>query len=94
MAKHKPTFADKMNSRKRSITMHKYYCLMQLLLENLDELKVTTPRMMQLKADLTEFCELLNDECANTYTIQKTTYFQEFTNKINTLMRKSFDATM
>ena len=67
---------------------------MQLLLENLDELKVTTPRMLKLKNDLTEFCEILNNECANTYTIQKTTYFQELTNKINTLMRKSFNPNL
>jgi len=64
---------------------------MQLLLENLDDLKVTTPRMVKLKSDLTEFCEILNNECANTYTIQKTTYFQDLTNKINTLMRKNFN---
>jgi len=83
-----------MNPKKKSIKMHLFYCLMQLLLENLDELKVTTPRMLKLKNDLTEFCEILNNECANTYTIQKTTYFQELTNKINTLMRKSFNPNL
>lgn len=64
---------------------------MQLLLECLDELKVTHPRMLQLKKDLTEMCELLNDECANTYTVQKTTYFQGITQKINTILRKEFN---
>lgn len=83
-----------MTPKNKSIKMHLFYCLMQLLLENLDELQVTTPRMVKLKSDLTEFCELLNNECANTYTVQKTTYFQELTNKINTLMRKSFDISM
>ena len=83
-----------MNPKQKSIKMHLFYALMQLLLECLDELQVTTPRMEKLKADLTEFCEILNDECANTYTIQKTTYFSELTNKINTLMRKSFDHNM
>lgn len=67
---------------------------MQLLLECLDELKVTNPRMIELKKNLIEFCELLNDECANTYTVQKTTYFQDITNKINTIMRKSFNSEM
>ena len=80
-----------MNPKQKSIKMHLFYCLMQLLLENLDDLKVTTPRMVKLKSDLTEFCEILNNECANTYTIQKTTYFQDLTNKINTLMRKNFN---
>lgn len=83
-----------MTPKQKSIKMHLFYCLMQLLLQNLDELQVTTPRMVKLKSDLTEFCELLNNECANTYTVQKTTYFQELTNKINTLMRKSFDSSM
>ena len=83
-----------MNPKTKSIKMHLFYALMQLLLECLDELQVTTPRMAKLKADLTEFCEILNNECANTYTIQKTTYFSELTNKINTLMRKSFDPNM
>ena len=83
-----------MNPKTKSIKMHLFYCLMQLLLENLDELKVTTPRIIKLKKDLTEFCEILNNECSNTYTIQKTTYFQDLTNKINTLMRKNFDSSM
>lgn len=83
-----------MTTKNKNIKLHLFYCLMQLLLWNLDELKVTTPRMIKLKQDLTEFCEILNDECANTYTIQKTTYFQELTMKISTLMRKSFDPNM
>jgi hypothetical protein len=81
-------------SKKKSINMHKFYCLMQLLQDNLDDLEVTTPRMKFLKDSLSEFCEILNNECANTYTIQKTTYFQELTNKIDTLMRKSFNPEM
>ncbi len=74
--------------------MHLFYALMQLLLEYLDDLKPTTERMKQLKSDLTEMCELLNDEVSNTYTIQKSTYFAELTNKINTIMRKSFNPNM
>jgi hypothetical protein len=81
-------------SKKKSINMHKFYCLMQLLQDNLDDLQVTTPRMKFLKDSLSEFCEILNNECSNTYTIQKTTYFQELTNKIDTLMRKSFNPEM
>jgi hypothetical protein len=74
--------------------MHLFYCLMQLLLDCLDDLKTTTPRMEKLKCDLTEMCELLNNECANTYTIQKSTYFQCITQKINTIMRKNFNPEM
>ena len=83
-----------MTPKNKSIKMHLFYCLMQLLLECLDDLKVTNPRMIQLKKDLTEMCELLNNDCKDTYTIQKTTYFQILTNQINTLMRKSFNPEM
>jgi hypothetical protein len=81
-------------SKKKSVNMHKFYALMSLLQDNLDDLEVTTPRMKQLKGNLSEFCEILNNEVAGTYTIQKTTYFVELTNKIDTMMRKSFDSTM
>jgi len=78
----------------KSMQMHKFFCLMQLLQENLDELKVTNPRMIELKSNLSEMCELLNNECNDTYTIQKTTYFQEITNKIDTILRKNFNPEM
>lgn len=83
-----------MTPKNKSIKMHLFYALMQLLLECLDELKVTNPRMIELKSQLIETCEILNNECANTFTVQKSTYFQELTNKINTLMRKSFNPEM
>jgi len=80
-----------MTPKKKNMKMHLFYCLCQLLLECLDELKVTNPRMIELKANLTEFCELLNNECADTYTVQKTTYFQQITQKINTILRNEFN---
>ncbi len=78
----------------KAMKMHLFYCLMNLLLEVLDDLKVTNPRMIELKNNLTEMCELLNEECKNTYTIQKTTYFQNITNKINTILRHNFNSEM
>ena len=39
-------------------------------------------------------CELLNNECNNTYTIKKTTYFQTITKKIETIMRFEFNPEM
>ena len=83
-----------MTPKKKNMKMHMFYCLMQLLLECLDELKATNPRMIELKANMTEFCELLNNECADTYTVQKTTYFQQITQKINTVLRNEFNPEM
>ena len=78
----------------KNIKMHLFYCLMQLLLECLDELKVTNPRMIELKNNMSEFCELLNEQTKDTYTVQKTTYFQQITQKINTILRKEFNEKM
>lgn len=78
----------------KAMKCHLFYCLMQLLLDCLDELKVTNLRMIELKNNLTEMCELLNEECKDTYSIQKTTYFQTITNKIQTIMRKEFNPEM
>jgi len=83
-----------MTPKQKSIKMHLFYCLMQLLLECLDELKVTNPRMIELKNNMTEMCELLNNDCKDTYTVQKTLYFQTLTNQINTMMRKCFNSEM
>lgn len=83
-----------MSAKLKNIKLHLFYCLMQLLLECLDELKVTNPRMLELKSNMIEFCELLNNECKDTYTVQKTTYFQGITSKINTILRKEFNPEM
>ena len=83
-----------MTQKQKNIKMHMLYCLMQLLLECLDELKVTNPRMIELKNNMSEFCELLNAQTKDTYTVQKTTYFQQITQKINTILRKEFNEKM
>ena len=83
-----------MKPKLKNIKMHLFYCLMQLLLECLDNLKVTNPKMNELKNNMIEFCELLNQETKDTYTIQKTTYFQGITHKINTILRKEFNEIM
>lgn len=83
-----------MNPKRKKIAMHKLYCISSLLLENLDELKPTTPRMVKLKADLIDFCEELNNSVADTATIQKSTYFSEISNKIDTILRKEFNPEM
>ena len=78
----------------KAMKMHMLFCLMQLLLECLDTLQVTNPRMIILRDNLIEFCELLNEECKDTYTVQKTTYFQNISNKIDTIMRHNFNPEM
>mgnify|MGYP003613558305 CR=1 FL=1 len=43
-----------MTQKQKNIKMHMLYCLMQLLLECLDELKVTNPRMIELKNNMSK----------------------------------------
>ena len=81
-------------NKKKKVNMHKLYCLLQLVQENLDDLKVTNQKAIRLKDNIAEFCELINDEVADTATIQKSTYFQEMTNKINCIIRNNFDENM
>ena len=50
--------------------------------------------MIELKNNMPEFCELLNEQTKDTYTVQKTTYFQQITQKINTILRKEFNEKM
>jgi hypothetical protein len=81
-------------SKKKNIEMTKLYCLSQLLLESLDTLKPTSANMVKFKTDLTALCEEMNNVTADTYTVQKSTYFHEITKKIDTVVRKQFKEDM
>lgn len=83
-----------MSPKLKNIKIHLLYTLMQLLLDCLDDLKATSPRMLQLKNNMIEMCELLSKETADTFIVQKTTYFSELSNKINTLIRKTYNTNV
>ncbi len=74
--------------------MHKLVCLSHLMLENLDELNPTTEKMKKAKLDLIALFEELNNELASSDTIQKTTYFNDMSKKIDTILRINFDNSM
>ena len=82
-----------MNKRKK-IAMHKLFCYNNLYLELLDELKPTTPKMIDFRENLIGFCEELNNTLADTDTVLKSTYFNDIAKKIDTIMRKEFDENM
>jgi len=83
-----------MSPKRKNTLMHKLYCICQLQLEVLDELNPTTEKMVKYKNDMIGLCEELNNNVANTYTIQKSTYFNELSNKIDTILRKNFNENM
>jgi len=64
------------------------------MLENLDELNPTTEKMKKAKMDLIALFEELNNELATSDTIQKTTYFNDMSKKIDTILRINFDGSM
>jgi hypothetical protein len=79
------------NSKRKKVLMHKLATLSMLLLDNLDDLEPDTPIMKKYKEDLTGFCEELTNTLAHTTTVQKTTYFTDMSNKIDTILRKNFE---
>ena len=81
-------------SKRKDQLMHKLVCLSHLMLENLDELQATTPKMKKARMDLIALFEEMNDELSTTDTILKTTYFNDISKKIDTIIRKNFDSNM
>ena len=82
-----------MNKRKQMLC-HKLVCLSHLMLENLEELNPTTEKMKKAKIDLIALFEELNNELASSDTIQKTTYFNDMSKKIDTILRINFNQEM
>jgi hypothetical protein len=81
-------------SKRKDQLMHKLVCLSHLMLENLDDLQVTTPKMKKARLDLIALFEEMNNELATTDTILKSTYFNDISKKIDTIIRKNFDGNM
>ena len=50
--------------------------------------------MKKAKLDLITLFEELNNELATSDTIQKTTYFNDMSKKIDTILRINFDSSM
>jgi hypothetical protein len=78
-------------SKRQNTLMHKLVCLSHLMLENLDDLKPTTAKMKKAQLDLIALFEELNNELSSTDTIQKMTYFNDMSKKIDTIVRKDYN---
>ena len=82
-----------MNKRKKQL-MHKMVVFSLLEIELLDELESTTPKMKTHKANLIAFHEELIKSIADTSTIQGSTYFNDISTKVDTVIRKNFNENM
>lgn len=83
-----------MSNKRQKTLMHKMVVFSLLEIELLDELKATTPIMKKHKETLIAFHEELINSIADTSTMQNSTYFNEISTKIDTIMRKSFNENM
>lgn len=83
-----------LSPKRTGMLCHKLVCLSQLLLETLDELNPTTEGALIYKENLTGIIEELNNDISNTETIQSSTYFNDISNKIETIIRKQYNPQM
>lgn len=79
-----------MGRTKRNQDLQAVVCIAYLLIERLDNLKVSTPEMIKYRGDLIAMSEYITNASADTDIMQKSTYFPELTKKIDTLVRKTF----
>ena len=82
-----------MNKRESTLA-HKMVVLSLLLQECLDELNPTTQKMIDLRNTLLQFVDELNEELQGTEAMVKHTYFQELSNKVDSIMRNNFNPNM
>lgn len=83
-----------MSNKRQKQLMHKLVCFSLLEIELLDELNATTEIIKTHKDNLIAFHEELIRNIADTSTMQKSTYFNEMSTKIDTIIRRNFDENM
>ena len=89
-----PNNVKEMNPKKKHTLINKVFCLKDLLVDAIEELKANDPDTLKFANDIISYCERMNDSVADTATIQKSTYFSNISNKIDTILRKEFDENM
>lgn len=80
-------------NKKRQLAIHKLAVLIELMCDELEEVNANSQSSKQILAHSKALKEILEPMLANIYdssTIGKTTYMQELTSKVDTVIRKSF----
>lgn len=80
-----------MSPKNKNMEAQKLMCLSFLLLETLDNLKVTEPKILKYKEDLIGFIEEMSASVADTNAIQHSTYFWNINKQIDTVIRKNYE---
>lgn len=79
-----------MNPKRKSELCHLLVVLSNLTLEVLDELKPTSQKAIEFKELLTKKCEEVNDSLIDIPEVRSSTYFQDLSNKVHTVIRKNY----
>lgn len=79
-----------MNPKRKSELCHLLVVLSNLTLEVLDELQPTSQTVIEYKELLTKKCEEVNDSLIDIPEVRSSTYFQDLSNKVNTVIRKNY----
>lgn len=80
-----------MNPKAKNQEAQKLLCLSFLLIETLDNLKVTEPKMVKYKEDLIGFIEEMSLSVGDTHAMKHSTYFWNISKQIDTVIRKNFE---
>lgn len=80
-----------MSPKKQIHLCHKLVVLNFLVQEVLDNLNPRTAEIKEYRENLLKLTEMLNNEIADTEAIQSTLYFQDLSNKVDTIIRKNLN---
>lgn len=80
-----------MNPKNQQKLAHKLVTLNYLLLDTLDDLNPSTAEILEYKTNLVKLAELLSDTIVDTEVVQRTSYFQDLCNKVDTVIRKNLN---
>jgi len=83
-----------MNPKRQIELSHKLITLNFLLQDCLDELNPSTAEIKEYKENLIKLTELLSNSVADTTAVLNTTYFQDLSNKVDTIIRKNLNKEM
>ncbi len=83
-----------MNPKRMVELAHKLVVLNFLIQELLDELNPRTAEIKEYRENLLKLTEMLNNEIADTEAIQSTLYFQDLSNKVDTIIRKNLNTEL
>jgi len=79
-----------MNPKRKSELCHLLVVLANLTLEVLDELKPVSKTAIEYKELLSRKCEEVNESLMDIPEVKSSTYFQDLSNKVHTVIRKNY----